>query len=269
MLVAVGVDWLHLLATVAWVGGLLALAVTAAGAARHEAEAAALPHVPRRFSRLALTCVCVLAATGAYNAYLHVPSLASLAATQYGQVLLAKLGLIAMVLAIARVSRRRVEALTRPGPPGAAGQDWARRLRIPVLLETGLLLVVLALVVWLTSVPPATVAGAAGQFESSAQHGGYVVTLVVHPATVGSNHVVVTIRRSGENTPVTVREVTVFIRPLEVDGGLDTVEPVPGPGGSFTATVVQAFGGRSLVSIQVSPVDGDAFVVEFDVPFST
>jgi hypothetical protein len=65
-----------------------------------------------------------------------------------------------------------------------------------------------------------------------------------------------------------VREVIIFIRPQEIDGGLETIEVVPGTGGAFTGTAVQVFGGRSLVSVQVSPVDADAFVVEFDVPFS-
>jgi copper transport protein len=94
------IDLIHELATAAWLGGLVGLAVLAVPAALALADpdrvrlAAA---VVVRFSALALTAVALLVVTGVYRALAEV-SVDDLVDTGYGRALLVKLGLFAVLL---------------------------------------------------------------------------------------------------------------------------------------------------------------------------
>ncbi|WP_329385176.1 copper resistance CopC/CopD family protein [Streptomyces sp. NBC_01716] len=97
---AMPLDVLHLLAVAAWLGGLVSLLV--ALYRTPDIERAAV----RRFSRIAFGSVVVLAATGLYQAWRQVGSWSALTGTSYGQLLLAKVALIAVLLGAAWFSRR-------------------------------------------------------------------------------------------------------------------------------------------------------------------
>ncbi|MER5930265.1 copper resistance protein CopC [Streptomyces sp. NPDC002054] len=98
--IAMPVDILHLLAVATWLGGLTALLV-----ALHTSPA--LPReAVQRFSRIAFTSVLVLAATGLYQAWRQVGSWSALTGTGYGQLLLIKIGLVAVLVGVAWLSRR-------------------------------------------------------------------------------------------------------------------------------------------------------------------
>ncbi|XQE87365.1 copper resistance CopC/CopD family protein [Streptomyces microflavus] len=104
--IAMPVDVLHLLAVAAWLGGLVSLLV-------------ALYRTPdigsgavRRFSRVAFGSVLVLAATGIYQSWRQVGSWSALTGTRYGQWLIIKVALIAVLLAVAWFSRRWTARLT-------------------------------------------------------------------------------------------------------------------------------------------------------------
>ncbi|MFC9637799.1 copper resistance CopC/CopD family protein [Streptomyces mirabilis] len=100
---AMPVDVLHLLAVAVWLGGLSALLVALFRApAETQIDAAAV----RRFSRLAFGSVTVLAATGIYQSWRQVGSWSALTGTWYGQLLLIKIGLVAVLVGIAWISRR-------------------------------------------------------------------------------------------------------------------------------------------------------------------
>ncbi|MFJ6480693.1 MULTISPECIES: copper resistance CopC/CopD family protein [unclassified Streptomyces] len=97
--IAMPADILHLMAVATWLGGLAALFV-----ALHkvpEIERAAV----RRFSRVAFVSVLVLAVTGVYQSWRQLGSWSALTGTEYGQLLLLKIGLVAVLLGIAYVSR--------------------------------------------------------------------------------------------------------------------------------------------------------------------
>ncbi|NUR02840.1 MAG: copper resistance protein CopC/CopD, partial [Streptomyces sp.] len=101
--IAMPVDVLHLLAVAAWLGGLTALLVALYRApAETPVEAAAV----RRYSRLAFCSVVTLAATGTYQSWRQLGSWSAFTDTRYGQLLLVKIGLVAVMVAIASVSRR-------------------------------------------------------------------------------------------------------------------------------------------------------------------
>ncbi|MFF0555864.1 copper resistance CopC/CopD family protein [Streptomyces sp. NPDC004266] len=113
--VAVPVDILHLLAVAAWLGGLTVLLVALYRAPSVERSAV------ERFSRVALGSVAVLAATGLYQSWRQVGSWSALTGTRYGQLLLVKIGLMAVLVGIAWISRRWTRRLAEPAPGGADG----------------------------------------------------------------------------------------------------------------------------------------------------
>ncbi|MFF3554535.1 copper resistance protein CopC [Streptomyces tsukubensis] len=110
---AMPVDVLHLLAVAGWLGGLAALLI----ALRREPSIE--PAAVRRFSTVAFVCVVVLAVTGLYQSWRQVGSWSALTGTEYGRLLLAKAALVAVLVVIARFSRRWTARLvTAPAVPG-------------------------------------------------------------------------------------------------------------------------------------------------------
>lgn len=104
--IAMPVDVLHLLAVAAWLGGLASLLV--ALYRTPDIGSAAV----RRFSAVAFGSVVVLAATGIYQSWRQVGSWSALTGTHYGQLLILKVALIAVLLAVAWFSRRWTGRLT-------------------------------------------------------------------------------------------------------------------------------------------------------------
>ncbi|MGW1809935.1 copper resistance CopC/CopD family protein [Streptomyces sp. NPDC002078] len=101
--IAMPVDVVHLLAVATWLGGLTALLVALYRApAETPVEAAAV----RRFSRSAFGSVVVLVATGVYQSWRQLGSWSAFTDTRYGQLLLVKIGLVALLIGIASISRR-------------------------------------------------------------------------------------------------------------------------------------------------------------------
>jgi len=96
----------------------------------------------------------VLIASGSMNAFVQVESVAGLAGTAYGHLLLAKLSVLVPVLVLAAVNRvRLLPALSRPTT--TVGCPAMRRLAAFVGLEAILALVLLALVAAMTLTTPA------------------------------------------------------------------------------------------------------------------
>jgi len=153
---AVAVDVVHLLGTGVWLGGLVALALLLRATSR-EAGADARPYAvlaARRFSGAALIAMLLLMASGALNAIAQVESLAGLAGTVHGRLLLAKLAVLVPILAIAAVNRTRIlPALS--GPSATVGRPAMRRLATFAAVEAILALVMLVLAAAMTLTTPA------------------------------------------------------------------------------------------------------------------
>ncbi|MFI1014475.1 copper resistance protein CopC [Streptomyces sp. NPDC020965] len=105
---AMPVDVLHLLAAATWLGGLVALLT-----ALHRVPSLE-PAVVRRFSGVAFASVVTLAVTGIYQSWRQVGSWSALTGTSYGQLLLAKVALVALMVGVAWFSRRWTARLTEP-----------------------------------------------------------------------------------------------------------------------------------------------------------
>lgn len=98
---AVLADTVHVGAMAVWLGGLLTLAICVfPGRGVNE-----LGGVVQRFSRVALGCVLLIVATGAFATWRQVRTLDALRTTDYGRMLIVKLVLFAVVIAFATLSR--------------------------------------------------------------------------------------------------------------------------------------------------------------------
>ncbi|MFG2606812.1 copper resistance protein CopC [Streptomyces sp. NPDC048514] len=112
--IAMPVDVVHLLAVAAWLGGLTALLVALYRApAETPVEATAV----RRFSQLAFGSVITLVATGTYQSWRQLGSWSAFTDTGYGQLLLAKIALVAVLVGVASISRRWTGRLANTAAP--------------------------------------------------------------------------------------------------------------------------------------------------------
>jgi copper transport protein len=107
--IAMPVDVVHLLAVAAWLGGLTALLV-----ALYRADTPIEATAVRRFSQVAFTSVLALVATGVYQSWRQLGSWSAFTDTAYGQLLLVKIGLVALLVGIASISRRWTGRLADP-----------------------------------------------------------------------------------------------------------------------------------------------------------
>jgi copper transport protein len=110
---AMPVDVVHLIAVATWLGGLTALlAALYRGPADTPVPAVAV----RRFSGIAFGSVIALVATGTYQSWRQLGSWTAFTDTRYGQLLLVKIGLVAVLVGIAYFSRRWTAELAEAAP---------------------------------------------------------------------------------------------------------------------------------------------------------
>jgi copper transport protein len=265
------VNVIHVAAMAVWLGGLTALLfVLPAGtrrldpAERSRLLAAALA----RFSPLALIAVAAILLTGLVQAYVYVRHLDALLETGYGRAVLAKLILLAAVIAIGAYNRRRsLPRLNRLAAgdeaPGRAGQLLRRALRG----EVALLVVVLGVTAALASYAP-PVSAQAGPFSAESSFGPIQLELSVEPARVGANQIHLYLFDARSGAPFAAVKQLQVTAALPGKGISLPLEPrFAGPG---HYTIPSAFlnpGGewRLTVAVRVSAFDEYASSVEVPV----
>jgi hypothetical protein len=109
---------------------------------------------------------------------------------------------------------------------------------------------------------------AAGAADLQQRSGGYLIQLHLEPNRVGENQAVVQIRDSKEKIVSDARRVTIYLRSLDMDMGLESFQASATPDGSYRADVMLSMAGRWLVSVEISPPSGDTFVTEFNLTSS-
>ena len=196
-LVAVPLDWLHLVAMVAWMGGLLPLLAAVQAARRNSAQAVPLAVLVPRFTVVALPAIAVLVLTGVYQYFLHIGRFELLTATTYGRALVVKVALFTLLVLLGALN---MLVLTRRLRGSSAAP--ARALSMSVRTELVLGALVLAAVGVLTGVAPSITAWAAHEQQGIAQSatvGEVGLTLRIAPAQIGDNEFAVDVddRRPG------------------------------------------------------------------------
>jgi copper transport protein len=179
--VSVVVDAIHLAAMAVWLGGLVMLAGFLLRLADERELGAILPI----WSRWAATAVAALIIAGTVQALIEVASFKALVDNTYGLLVLAKIGLAAVVIGAAAFSRKLVRDRSAESRPGL--------LRRIVLAELAITAVVLGVTAALVQIPPPRTASAAESAGTSTTISQTItdksvsLQVDVFPATVGNN----------------------------------------------------------------------------------
>jgi putative copper export protein/mono/diheme cytochrome c family protein len=146
-------DILHLLGAGLWLGTLVPLELLLAEASRAGAAGwlSAARIAARRFTYVAIASVAALLAGGSVNTWFLAGTIPALIGTEYGRLVLAKIGLFIAMLLVASVNLLRLT-------PRLSDDDMANptiaRLQRNALIETALGLGVVAIVGFLGTLPP-------------------------------------------------------------------------------------------------------------------
>jgi copper transport protein len=199
-------DWLHLIATAIWVGGLaqMAFVVPAAAKSLDDDDRAWLwLKVVVHFSTVAAIGLGSLLVTGVYMATLHVGDWPSLLATAYGRALLLKLALAGAAMLLGAfnllVVKPRLDRAV-DAPQAESSSALLRRFRRVVAVEAIVALATLASAGILTDLPrskdPQPLA-AGGPLQLTTRAEELDAILIIDPALQGSNRFDVRLAENG------------------------------------------------------------------------
>jgi copper transport protein len=227
----VGVQWLHLASFAAWIGGLGALLV-AIGSRPSPDKAAAV----RRFSQVAAASLLVIGVTGLVRALDEVAAWAALVDSLFGQLVLVKVGLLAVLASLGAINRLRSVP---------AAQRTLAGLRRVGRVELGVAAVTLIASAILTSlVPPAFVSAAAKQPEaprlvsqgkSQGERAAVRGTLTVSPGYPGPNRFTLRAYDAGSSRTVVGAATLRFLMPSRPEVAESTLALRQAADGSYAA----------------------------------
>jgi copper transport protein len=178
-------DAAHVQAAAVWTGGLafVVLGLLMTGRRRWELAATSVP----RFSTTAVVSVAILVAAGAINGYLQVRAWRGLWETEYGILLLVKIGLVLPLLAMGAYNNRF--AVPRLRAQIASRVERGRFLRLAgaeLAIMVGIVGVTAALV---NAEPARTAIEMHEMSETELELGPFMAHMEITPATVGSNRI--------------------------------------------------------------------------------
>jgi copper transport protein len=209
---AIPLDTIHVAAMSVWLGGLVALVSAAIGGG----FSGGLRRALIVFSRLAFWCVVTLVLTGVFASWRQVGfRIKGYTSTSYGNILLIKLGIVAVLIALAAISRsivraRRVAPLDAPDSAIAAiDESTTTKLRKSVGAEVLVALAVLTVTALLVNAQPARSELAPRLYSTEVKAGTppMLIDVTVDPAKAGPNTIhVYTLTPAGAN--LTIRRIT-------------------------------------------------------------
>ena len=237
---AVAVDALHVIVTGVWIGGLACLAVTSVSTSDGLARL-------RRFSPIAAVGLAGTVVTGVVSSFLQTRSVDALTDTTYGNYLIIKVGVVAVVAVIGLVNRRQLHLV-----------DASARQRL-IACEVALGAIVVVVTAILVNQPPARDALVRPIAVSDEDDVGSI-EIQIEPARAGANDVHVyfyddegrprpvdaaEIRvgragqpgRSLEVTPVTLEHVSAYDASFPASGQWEITVTSARSGVTATATV--------------------------------
>lgn len=239
---AIAFDYVHLLAAVLWIGGLLTLAVTLGPAVRDltaEGRRVVLGRAIPRFSALALISWGVLTVTGIYAGLLQVGSFAGLTNTAYGQTLILKLILIVPLLLLGAFNLLVVTRKLRSAHSVERVEGWSGHFVTALLAELVIVTMLIGVVGVLIGTPPArqVLVQESGSLRVPLSHDGQTGTLIITPGIVGQNHYRLELGTGHEahlRNPSVTSATLRFELPAQGTGQID-VPLLPSPSGGFEA----------------------------------
>lgn len=208
--IAIPLDTVHVAAMAVWFGGLVALIATALGGG----FSGSLRRALSSFSRIAFWCVVILVITGVFASWRQIGfDVEGFTDTSFGNILLVKLVLVAILVGLAAVSRRVVRArvsadLDAPDSVVAAIDDrTVKGLRLSVAGEVFFGVTVLIASALLVQAQPARTALEPKLFSTEVTAGTganqMLVDVTIDPAQSGANAIhVYTLTPQGETLPI-------------------------------------------------------------------
>ena len=261
----------HVLAMSLWFGGLAAFPAVVPAATRRLEPAersSVLASALTRFSPLALACVIALIASGTLQSLVYLGPLTDLLDTAFGRAVLIKIVLLAILVGIGVLHRRRLlPALNRIAErresPGAAGVTLRRALRAEVALIFAVLGVTAALVSYQ---PPAD--AAQGPVSGTTEVGDAVLDYTVEPAQPGSNEMHLYLFDAEDGSQLTAaREVTAHVeQPEEGIGPIEAELERSGPGHYVAPSAPFGVPGEWTVEVAVRTTRFSENRANFEVP---
>jgi copper transport protein len=217
VITAVAMDWLHIVAAISWLGGLIPLAIALQAGRQSPKNALPLSILIPRFSRLALGCVAAVALSGLYGYFLHVNRLDLLAATTYGRALLAKSAVFTGLFALGAVNLLLLSPRL-PASGNSLARAFSRTVRTELLLG-GLLLTMVGI---MTSVAPSQTAWEAQEklgVKKEAELNDVHIVFRAAPAHSGDNEFAVDVTDRRPGTDSVPAEVLLRFTMLSMDMG--------------------------------------------------
>ena len=227
---ALSFDWVHMAAASVWIGGLVGLSMLAWRTPADQ-RMAVLGRLVPRFSRTALVSVLLIIASGVAASILHLPTLASLWQTSYGQAILVKVGLLSLGLVLgglnfARTTPRLAAALSRRDTQLAG--TAASLLRRLIAGEIAIIVMIILAAMVLTSLPPPAKALAEvghadakvgpGAVHQNVHHGPYQLAVAITPNRAAQpNTFQLTLTQAGK--PVSGATVIAHFAMLDMEMG--------------------------------------------------
>ncbi|HMI12961.1 MAG TPA: copper homeostasis membrane protein CopD [Bradyrhizobium sp.] len=150
-------DTLHLLAAAIWIGGIVSLVLLLSVSRNDQTDAGVsfARDATQRFSTMGVAIVVVVLATGIVNGWILVGSWHALIATFYGQLLILKIALFAVMLLIAAANRFWLMPRLALRPGSEPQIEVLRRLARNSMIEIVLALMIFAIVGMLGTLHPA------------------------------------------------------------------------------------------------------------------
>jgi copper transport protein len=239
-----------------------------------------LERVVNRFSEVAFVSVLVIAVSGVVQAWRQLDGLDALTGTAYGRLLIAKVALVAAMVAAAGVSRAwlrgwflaatdRAAKAAGTAPSANGHRSDLYLLRQSVGLEALIAIVVLAVTAALVQAAPeeASASAGGGPFATEVHGSNVALDASVDPTAVGPIDIDLQVAFH-DGTPLEPEEITAELELPEGDlGPLDVaLEPV-GTGHYQSTDADIPFPGEweLEVTVRTSDIDQDRLTVPFSV----
>ncbi|WP_158555979.1 copper resistance protein CopC [Peribacillus glennii] len=251
-ILAVTMDFLHLLASSVWVGGLFTVVfLLPRGDLDSTNERQDYWKSLHRFSLWAMIAVAIILLTGIYGSLLYVPTWYSLFHSPYGKVLLGKILLFSLMVMLGAFHFLRTR---KKGNTGIHRTAW---------FELALGISVLIIVTILTNLP--TAASSPGPFKVTQKvQGGHSVTLEISPNVAGHNTFQIDVRNTEGETVTDIEQVTLSLNHMDMEMEENTVIVTKKSPGHFqTEGLYMNMNGKWRLSVHVLTSSLDSYGVEF------
>ncbi|MFS0873373.1 copper resistance protein CopC [Paenibacillus xylanilyticus] len=255
---AITMDYVHLIGAAFWIGALTAMAVCLPPLAdklppkvRGEVYWGAI----RRFTAWGIGAVAALVATGIYSSLviLPEPALTSLFTTAYGYVLIAKIILLLVMIGFAWRHAR------------TARHGKGNRLAGSLKAELAAGAVVLALAAILTHLSPGQPEAAGPYKEVQTMEDGSAITLQVSPNVTGENQFEVGVKGPDGSIVNDLEQITLTLTHLDMDMGIYEVTIPKNDTGVYQAEEYISMPGRWSIKVHLLTRSLDSLDAEFEI----